>query len=523
MSTATFPGIPTEKVEEFKEIISNAMFARREFMRQIFDPRRDLNSECGYPSNIITADTYQTMYDTEAVARRVVQVMSKECWQVQPLVYEVEDATRATAFEKAWDAIGSDLDEEMSYYQDEAGSLVWEYLKRLDEISGIGQYGVLLLGLNDGRDPSQPVVPSDDMKLVQLRCFPESLAQISTFEQNRNSRRFGRPLTYLITFNDPREGYQAITGLTTATVEVHWSRIIHIADNLLSSEVFGVPRMRPVWHRLLDLRKLYGGSAEMYWRGAFPGISLESHPSLGPDVEIDRDRTRDMMEDYMNGLQRYLSMVGMSAKSLAPQVVDPAKQIAVQIEAICIELGIPKRVFMGSERGELASSQDDAAWNDRLRERQNGYITPRVIVPFVNRLINLGVLPKPDKLKVSWPDVTSQTNQERANAALTITQAMAQYWGNSMMGLIPPLDYLTRIVGMNEDEAVAILENVKSANLAADGAAPNGSNGSANIGPDGTAGNGEDRLNKGFTSAQSPSLIKPSGTGIVRRSGSGLP
>lgn len=178
---------------------------------------------------------------------------------------------------------------------------------------------------------------------------------------------------------------------------------------------------------------------------------------------------------------------------------------------------------MGSERGELASSQDDAAWNDRLRERQNGYITPRVIVPFVNRLINLGVLPKPDKLKVSWPDVTSQTNQERANAALTITQAMAQYWGNSMMGLIPPLDYLTRIVGMNEDEAVAILENVKSANLAADGAAPNGSNGSANIGPDGTAGNGEDRLNKGFTSAQSPSLIKPSGTGIVRRSGSGLP
>ncbi len=514
-SGPAFPGIPAEKIEEFKDIIGNALLARKEFFRQFFDPRRDLEAECGYPTSIITPQAYQQMYDTEGVARRVVQVMSKECWQVQPTVYESEDATANTEFEKAWDGLGSNLDEEPSYYQDESGSIVWEHLKRVDEISGIGQYGVLLLGLDDGKDPRLPAVSSPDRQLVQVRCFPEALAAITVFDQDRKSRRFGRPVMYQITFNDPREGYQAAAGMVSSTVDVHWSRVIHVADNRLSSEVFGVPRQRPVWHRLLDLRKLYGGSAEMYWRGAFPGISLESHPSLGADIELDRERTKDMMEDYMNGLQRYLSMVGMTAKTLAPQVVDPAKQIAVQIEAICIELGIPKRVFMGSERGELASSQDDAAWNDRLRERQQSYITPRIIVPFVNRLINLGVLPKPKQLKVSWPDVTSQTNQERANSALTITQAMAQYWGNQMQGLIPPLDYLTRIIGMNEDEAVAVLENVKRAQAEKN---------KVDAAQGGVSQDGTDRLNgTGFTHATNPTLIKPSGSGVVRRSGSGLP
>src|SRR6185312_3650467 len=156
-------------------------------------------------------------------------------------------------------------------------------------------------------------------------------------------------------------------GLPLATVRVHWSRVIHIADNLRNSEIFGVPRMQPVYNRLLDLRKLYGGSAEMYWAGAFPGLSLETNPQLGGDVLIDQSAVRSMMGQYRNGLQRYLQLTGMSAKVLSPTVVDPTQQVDKQIEAICIELTIPVRVFKGSERGELASNQDDSTWNDRVR------------------------------------------------------------------------------------------------------------------------------------------------------------
>lgn len=303
-----------------------------------------------------------------------------------------------------------------------------------------------------GKEEKQP-----GRRLLFMRAFDESLVQIVQYESDVRNPRFGMPVMYRITLNDPRDMHGGI-GLTAATVRVHWSRVIHLADNLGSSEIFGVPRMRPVLNRLLDLRKLYSGSAEMYWRGAFPGLALSTHPTLGGDVEVDRDKIRDTMENYFNGLQRYLMLMGMSAQTLSPQVVDPTSQISLQIEAICIQLGCPVRVFKGSERGELASSQDDSAWNDRLRERQNSYLTPRVIAPLVDRLIAAGVLPQPRGYSIEWPDLTSLSQTDKASLGSARAQALAAYTGVQPTGLIGKFDYLTRVIGMEDEEAAAVLQ-----------------------------------------------------------------
>lgn len=458
-----------DQLRRFEELVGNVLMSRRELLSRLLDPRRDINEECGYPRDegSIEAHFYQRLYDREAVAARVVEVLARESWQVQPTVYETEDAEEETEFEKAWDALSKQLDPEPSFYQDEAGSPVWEYLRRVDELSGVGHYGVLLLGLNDGEDDlSRPARERKGMELTYLRAFPEALAQVTQFDGDPGSPRYGQPTRYLLTFNDPNHGGHGGVGLTTATREVHWTRVIHVADTshqASTSEVFAVPRLRPVLNRVLDLRKLYGGSAEMYWRGALPGFALETHPQLGGDVNVNQQSLRDMMENWANGLQRYLTLMGMSAKSLAPQVVDPTAQISVQLEAICIKLGVPVRVFKGSERGELASSQDDEAWNDRLRERQYAYISPRIIRPFVNRLINLGVLPTPKGFSISWPDLTSQTEAEKAQVASARTAALSAYVSGGVEALVPPMDYLTGVYGMEEEEAKALLENAAKA------------------------------------------------------------
>ena len=490
-----------DDLRRFEEIVGNVLMIRREMFAQLMDPRRNVEDECGYPrlTETVNPEVYQQLYDRDAVAARVVEVLPKESWQVQPLVYEVEDAERRTAFEQAWDELGKGLRGE-SFYQDERGSPVWEYLLRADVLSGIGLFGLVLLGIDDGKDmslpafepaylggqqapllprgteaqyfqqfqtagPSRPPAPSragQRRRLLFIRVFPESLVEVTQSEADPFSPRFGQPVMYLVTFNDPRAQATGV-GLAPTTLNVHWTRAVHVADNLQSSEVYGVPRMRPVLNNLLGLHKLYAGAPEMYWRGAFPGLSMETHPQLGGDVEVDKAAVRDQLEQYMNGLQRYLALTGMSAKTLSPQVVDPTQQINTQIEAIAIQLGIPIRVFKGSERGELASSQDDAAWNDRLRQRQQSYLTPRLIVPFVDRLIQLGVLPRPKGYSVYWPDLTSQSEQEKAAVAVARTQALAAYVSGSVEALVPPLDYLTRILGFDEEEAAAILENAAEA------------------------------------------------------------
>lgn len=232
-------------------------------------------------------------------------------------------------------------------------------------------------------------------RLLFLRVFPEYLVQVVQYEADIRNPRYGQPLMYLIMLNDPRQPHTGV-GLPMVQVRVHWSRVVHVADNLQSSEIFGTPRMQPVLNNLLALEKLYGGSAQMYWQGAFPGLSIETIPQLGGDVAVNPAEVSNVMTEYNARLRRYLLLIGMSAKSLAPQVVDPTPQINVQMEAICICLGCPMRVFKGAERGELASSQDDSDWNGRIAHRQNSYLTPRLIVPLIDRLISLGILPKPN-------------------------------------------------------------------------------------------------------------------------------
>ena len=438
-------------------ILGNAT-SRSQLIKGMFDPRTDINDECGYPDTI-NPEEYRGMYDREGIATRVVEVLPKESWVVSPSVFETEDPTQTTEFEKAWDELAQNLHGD-SWYQDEQGSPIWEYLLRADILSGIGAYGVVLLGLDDGKDMLEEVEPGKDRKLLYVRCFDESLATIARREEDINNPRFDQPTEYSISFNDPRDSLRGGRGFHVTTKKVHWTRCIHLADNLGSSEIIGVPRQQSVWNRLYDLKKIYGASGEGYWKGAFPGLSLETDPGLAGDhgVDVNPAIIRDLMEKYSTGLQRYLLLTGLTAKSLAPQVVDPSPQIESLIDAVCIRLGIPKRIFTGSERGELASSQDEKTWNNRLSHRQTTYITPRIIVPLVNRLISLGVLPEPIGYSVVWPDLNSLTEDQKATIAVKRTESMSKYIGGNVESMMVPMDFLTEIIGLSDEKAQQIVD-----------------------------------------------------------------
>lgn len=463
------------------EMVNNILGSRREFINRFFDRRRDIDSECGYPETI-NMDLYGKLWDRHAIAGRVVEVLPKECWQVQPVVYEDEDPEVETEFEQDWNSLSQSMGYIPNWHIGDCGSLVMEALRRADILSGIGRYGVMVLGLDDGQqDLSQPAVPREGMKLTGVRVLPEYLAKITSLDDTPGSVRRGQPLMYDVTFGDPKvlgsDNTVTFTGLQSK--KVHWTRVVHVVDNVTSSDVYGMPRCQQVFDQLMDSKKVGGGSAEMYWKGAFPGLSVESVPGMGGDQDFDEEGTKRMMEEYMNGLQRYLSLIGMTVKSIAPQVVDPTPQMMIQIQIICIKLGIPMRIFMGSERGQLASAQDDASWNDRLRARQRDQVTPRVVVPFVNHLLWLGVLRKlrntnKDNLKtppkragytVWWPDMTSQTGQEKSQIAFQRTQALVQYIKGEGWRIIPPIDFLVTILGLEEMQAVSMLNKAKDMGL----------------------------------------------------------
>ena len=506
------------------EMVHNMAMSRAELLQKFTDPRRDFEAECGYPESIeiVNAQKYQDLYDTEPMATRVVQLMPKECWQMQPSVHEDDDEDNVTEFEEAWDELGKQLRPE-SKYKDESGSIIWDYLYRLDMLSGIGTFGILLLGIDDGKLLEQPVdgcppdgyptdqtgvsqdqngrgaageskdiyggvVPNQPLgqvgtdaqyfqtqfspftppkkkpgkpKLIFLKVFAETLVQVVQYEAVITNPRFGHPLMYMVTINDPRQPHTGV-GLPMATVRVHWSRVIHVpSDSVESSEVFGVPRCRPVIRPILDCSKIRGAGAEGYWRACISIISLETHPQLGGDVIMNSVANRNMMENIFGGMQRYAEMSGMSMKSVAPTITDPASQIDKNIEAICIVMECPVRVFKGSERGELASSQDDSDWNGRVHGRRLLRCTPKIIVQFIDRLIMIGVLPEPEEYHIDWPDPENLGDKDKAAIGLQITQALAAYMSGNVESIFPPADYLVKVFGglFSKEEVDEIMEN----------------------------------------------------------------
>ena len=463
-----------EQIQRWEQLVENELTSRSKLFSHFTDPRRDIDSECGYPeTKDIKLETYRHLYDREAYATRVVELLPEESWVVSPTITEDGDIEVTTPFEADWQSLNEGL-AGPSWHKQEEDSLVWNYLKRVDILSGIGTYGVILLGLDDGKDLTEPVDgfekgepsnPTKEMGLTFLRVLDQSLATISSVEKNTKNPRFGQPTAYSLTLEDPDNlTLSAGVDVTTSSqtlMNVHWSRIVHIADKLGSSELYAIPRQKPVLNNLLNLRKVLGSSAEMYYKGAFPGLSFETHPQLGGDVQIDTEAMKSMIEEYQNGLQRALINRGIAVKSLAPQVVDPTTQLKAQIEALCVQLGCPIRIFLGSERGELASSQDTRVWNKRIRARQHKYLTPRVITKFIDRLILLGVLTEPtEKYSVDWPDLDTLSMEELATVAQKRTESMVKYVQGSGEALIHPLDYLVSFLGMPIKEAEAMLENV---------------------------------------------------------------
>lgn len=441
-------------------------FVRSQLMRYMVDGPKNIDADCGYPT-WLTPLHYSTMYEREGVAKRVVHCEPNESWRVVPEVYEDENPENDTEFEKEWKAFVKRWDP-------------WHWLHRIDQISGIGQFGILLLGLDDGRDLNEPVegmeewdgtmdeegdvLGSGKINLIYIRAFSEEVVWVAVREKDVKSKRYGLPVMYDVQFRDyPSWG---ISAGEIVSRKIHWTRVIHVADNRVMSEVYGVPRMREVYNRLFDLRKVYAASGEGYWRGAFPGLAFEINPELADQgIEMDKESIRKEFAAYADGLQRYMAVQGVTTKSLPPQVVDPSGTAESLLKSIAIAKEIPYRILFGSEEAKLASGQDSRAWNDRVARRQNTYVTPHLVRPFVDRLVQFGILPPVEEYFVDWPDLNAPTDQDKAGVGLTRTQALASYVGGGVDQLIPPRSFLAIVLGMTTEEIDAIMKDQETYNV----------------------------------------------------------
>lgn len=384
-----------------------SLFAR--LSGQHFGGERDLYEQCGYPVDITPQD-YVAQYLRGDLAARIVDAYPDATWREAPIV----KTTGTTEGDE--DPFQAAIDE----LNDRFG--LWSVLHRLDLLTQLGHYGVLLIGLDGGAPLDQPV-DRDKFGLLYLAPFGEAQAEILRWESNTSSPRFGKPELYRLTAGPDWKG---ISGMQR-NLTVHWSRVIHVAERALDDESIGLPRLERIWNRVMDCEKLLGASAEIFWQNAAPTRAwmADADTEFSPDDQADMEA---MFEELYHGLRRDVRLRGVTPQSLVQAVADPSGHLDKQLDFISGATGIPKRILIGSERGELASEQDENNWAARVTERRNNHATPHIIRPTIDRLIRYGVLPEPvGGYDVEWPESDSLGEEKRAMIAKTKAEAVAAY------------------------------------------------------------------------------------------------
>ena len=100
-------------------------------------------------------------------------------------------------------------------------------------------------------------------------------------------------------------------------------------------------------------------------------------------------------------------------------MASPKEQIEAHLQLIAAGAGIPQRILYGSERGELASTQDQTDWETTITSRQQNVMTPLFVRQTIDRLIAIGVLPVPQggEYEVVWPPSRSTNPIRQAEIA----------------------------------------------------------------------------------------------------------
>lgn len=364
----------------------------------------------------ITDQAAWEMYLRGGIAKRIVHAYPDATWGNPP------ELSATKAWEKAWEEFQEKIN-------------IWQILHRLDRLTNLGRYAVLLIGNGDFN--LQSPMRGGKGKLLFLQPYSSRAAVITKWGQDPSDERFGLPVEYTIYPNraaqdDSRLGGESRQVANMPSFQVHWSRIIHVAQGQLENDVYGIPNLWAVWNYLTDLQKVVGGSAESYWLTANRGL----HANVDKDMELapeDEAGLSEEMEEYHNGLRRIIRTRGVKVTSLGSEVANPEGPFKTLVTLIAGTTKIPQRVLVGSEAAHNASTQDKGNWAEAVGEYRVLTAEPSLLVPVLNALMFLGVLPtvKQAKIKKEWPDAyhlspleEGQLSNQRASAANNVGLAL---------------------------------------------------------------------------------------------------
>lgn len=319
---------------------------------QSFNGQRDIYEAAGFTKNP-TFDTYYQKY-RRGVGGTIIELMPKLCFSQFPDIKVNENI----------DEHATELFKSKINYN----------LLKADKLSGINNYSILFLGFNDNNDLDTQVENATELLFTSV--YMESQVSISAYDTDTKSLNFGRPLLYNI---------QNTSAGNSTSLIVHYSRVLHLAENPTCVDYLGTPRLERILNNLDNIDKMIGASGESYWKNSTNGIAFIADK----DTELNEESREKMsaeIDDYEHGLSRFLKLRGIEPKKLENSPVSPKEYIDNEFKLIAGIIEVPMRLLVGSENARVASITDDKNMECKVQNRRDQYVTPYLYQPLFEKL-----------------------------------------------------------------------------------------------------------------------------------------
>ncbi len=367
---------------------------------------RDVWGTLGYPRILTTID-FREKYERGGIAERVVEALPIATWLGHADVFETEDPEDETPFETAYKVLAKRLK-------------LYPAFKHADILAGLGEYAVIIIGAPG--DIESPLTSARADDVVGLWPYAQEDVEILNFNKDIQHARFGLPEMYQVRLaNKANSTRRRPTGQTK---KIHWSRILHIADGAGADGIYGKPRLRAIWNYLLDLEKVHGAGAEAFWRNANQLVQLD----LDPDIELsdeEESQLEDEIDEVRHELRDWIRTRGLAIRKHGAPTNNFSANATTMLTLIAGTTSIPQRMLLGSERGELSSTQDRNNFAKIVNARRDDYAEPQFIEAFIDRMQSIDALDDVE-YNTRWLEDNEVTEAEQLTMAGNMSEINAR-------------------------------------------------------------------------------------------------
>lgn len=381
--------------------------ARQRFAYKGMDIKRQSSWDAfGWNENPQFLDYYR-LWERGGLAHGAIARTVTKCWQDNPSIDQgdMDEADRPrTTWEKKFAKFAKTFD-------------LWGVLREADTRRCVGHYSAIILQIADNQTWEKPVMGGRAKRLVKMIPAWEGQLYPTDYEMDETKANYGEPTMY--TFNEGAVGIannRAAATFAGRLLQIHPDRVIILGDI-----THGIPMLRAGYNDFTNLEKILGGSGESFLKNAARQIAIE----FDKEADLDDIATahgvpvKDLRKIYNevtlglnHGIDQTLVTQGAKVNQLTTTVPDPEKHFEASVMSAAASIMIPLMIWIGSQTGERASTQDQQDWSNTCQGRRLHLLTPDV-ERLVNRLIALRLIDAIEDFTVAWSELGEASQAEK--------------------------------------------------------------------------------------------------------------